>query len=381
MLKATTRIDFIDTARIYGVALVYYGHFIESYMKAGSAIAAHHYKFIYSFHMPLFFILSGFIAKDLVTRRGFFRFLAKLSAQRLLPYLFFSLLLILPTFFTTDNTVGLNLPSLAGYGKGLVATLLAGFPYFNVPIWFLICLFMVELIHYPVSRYLKNSPNILAAAFLFYCLGSGLAWHAGFLNPLNLLAHHGKIYPYFMILEAFTGYSFYLLGIYLRQEQFLLRPISTRKSLGAGLICLFLVYLSYDLNKGMFTFPYYDAVVLLASSHGNPILFPVTAILGSLAILFFAKATPRGKSLPFLGRNALIIFGLNGIYYHLVNDRLAIWLLSFQENTPIFITATGLLVALLSLGLSLPFIFLLNATIPQLLGKPRQQGPLLPRLL
>ena len=59
-----SRVLFIDIARIYGVVLVYYGHIIESYMKAGSAVAAMHYKFVYSFHMPLFFILSGYIAKE-----------------------------------------------------------------------------------------------------------------------------------------------------------------------------------------------------------------------------------------------------------------------------------------------------------------------------
>ena len=33
-------------------------------MYLGNAAAAHRYKFIYSFHMPLFFVLSGLIAKD-----------------------------------------------------------------------------------------------------------------------------------------------------------------------------------------------------------------------------------------------------------------------------------------------------------------------------
>ena len=65
---SASRILFVDIARIYGVALVFYGHIIESYMKAGSPVAAVHYKFVYSFHMPLFFILSGYIAKELLLR-------------------------------------------------------------------------------------------------------------------------------------------------------------------------------------------------------------------------------------------------------------------------------------------------------------------------
>ena len=62
--KADGRIDYIDTARFLGIFLVYHGHVVERMMYLGNVAAAHQYKFIYSFHMPLFFVLSGFIAKD-----------------------------------------------------------------------------------------------------------------------------------------------------------------------------------------------------------------------------------------------------------------------------------------------------------------------------
>lgn len=40
----------IDIARLYGIMLLYYGHFIEILMYLQNATAARHYKFIYSFH-------------------------------------------------------------------------------------------------------------------------------------------------------------------------------------------------------------------------------------------------------------------------------------------------------------------------------------------
>ncbi len=76
--SSVSRFRFIDIARIYGIVLVYYGHIIESYMKAGSATAAIHYKFIYSFHMPFFFILSGYIAKEYVSNTDFGLYLKRL---------------------------------------------------------------------------------------------------------------------------------------------------------------------------------------------------------------------------------------------------------------------------------------------------------------
>ena len=59
----TNRIAMIDVARFYAVILVYYGHIVERMMYLGSPGAALQYKFVYSFHMILFFVLAGFIAK------------------------------------------------------------------------------------------------------------------------------------------------------------------------------------------------------------------------------------------------------------------------------------------------------------------------------
>ena len=376
-----SRFYFIDIARIYGIVLVYYGHFIESYMKAGSPVAAIQYKFIYSFHMPLFFILSGYIAREQLNNIDFSLYLKRKAASRLVPYLFLSILLIIPTFWTTDNTVGLDLNTVDGYVKGISVTLLAGFPYFNIPTWFLICLFVVEIMHYFSSRFLTSDSRILLIAGGYYLLGSILAWNAGFLNPLNVFSQHGKIYPYFMILEAFTGYSLYLVGVYLRRNGFLAGKVPVFRSMLGALTCLLLVFYTYDLNKGMFTIPFYDAVILVGSSHGNPILFPFTAVLGSVLIMILAKLTTDSKFLIFLGSNTLVIFGLNGVFYHFINDRLAIWLLYRHSGDFMSIFVSGAVIACLSILLTVPFILLFNHFIPQLVGKPKVDGPLIPRLV
>ncbi len=375
------RVHFIDIARIYGVILVYYGHIIESYMKAGSAVAATQYKFIYSFHMPLFFILSGYIAKEYLATTKFSIYLKRHLASRLVPYIFLSAILIVPTFWTTDNTVGLNLPTVEGYVKGISVTLLAGFPYFNIPTWFLICLFVVEMMHYVSSRFLTSQAKIILIAGGYYLLGSILAWNAGFLRPTNVLSQHGKIFPYFMILEAFTGYSLYLVGVFLRRNHFLAGKITVYKCFLGALACLVLLYFTFDLNKGMFLIPFYDAVVLVASSHGNPILFPLTAVLGSVLIMLLAKLTVDSKVLRFLGANTLVIFGLNGVFYHFINDRLAIWLLSYHAGDFMAILVSGAVIACLSILLTVPFVLLFNHFVPQCVGKPKMHGPLIPRLV
>jgi len=374
---SVVRFRFIDIARIYGITLVYYGHFIESYMKAGSAVAAMHYKLIYSFHMPLFFILSGYIAKEHVSNTEFGLYLKRHAVSRLIPYLFFSMVLIIPTFWTTDFTVGLQLPTVKGYIKGVAVTLFAGVPYFNIPVWFLVCLFVVEMLHYLTSRFVTSNYRIILIALLFYIGGSILAWNASFLNPMHVFAQHGKIFPYFMILEALTCYSLYLVGVYLRRNNFLAGNIPAYRCLLGALVCLVLLYFTYDLNKGMFTLPFYDAVVLFASSHGNPILFPLTALTGSVMIMLLAKSTTESKSLMFLGSNTLIIFGLNGVFYHFINDRLALWLLARHSGDHTMIFSSGLIVVFISILLTVPFVYLFNYFVPQLVGKPKCESRLI----
>lgn len=58
-----TRILFIDMARFLGISLVLYGHFVERLMYLENRTAAAQYKFIYSFHMVLFFVLAGYVGK------------------------------------------------------------------------------------------------------------------------------------------------------------------------------------------------------------------------------------------------------------------------------------------------------------------------------
>jgi len=376
-----SRLCFVDIARIFGIALMYYGHFIESYMKAGSAVAAMHYKFIYSFHMPLFFILSGYIAKEHVFNTGFDLYLKRHAASRLVPYVFLSTILIIPTFWNTGNTVGLELPTVEGYVKGISATFLAGVPYFNIPTWFLICLFVVEMMHYITSRFLVSNYRIILISGVFYLTGSILAWNAGILGPINILSQHGKIFPYFMIVEAFTCYSLYLVGVCLRRNNILVGIIPAYKCFLGALACLVLLYYTYDLNKGMFVMPFYDAVILFASSHGNPILFPLTAVTGSVMVMLLAKLATDIKVLMFLGRNTLIILGLNGVFYHFINDRLATWLLALHSDDVMIILISGIVIALVSILLTIPFIFLLHYFTPQLVGKPKLDGPLIPRLV
>ena len=58
------RFGMIDIARFYAMTFVFFGHFIERLMILENLAATLQYRFVYSFHMVLFVVLAGYVARD-----------------------------------------------------------------------------------------------------------------------------------------------------------------------------------------------------------------------------------------------------------------------------------------------------------------------------
>jgi len=362
------RIPMLDVARFLGMFLVYYGHAVERIMYLESPVAATQYKFIYSFHMPFFFLLAGFTLAPEKARLPVGRFFKRLAASRLIPYVAFTGLLLGLSLLFAGHFPLLDLTGAEGYLKGLWYTLL-GFPLFNVPLWFLAALVTVEILHYAVGRFLDSSLKIAAAAVACYVGGYYLTLHVMLLPGPT----------YWLIPEAPVSYAIYLAGVLMRRESVLMgaRP-RWRFLAGAGL-CLLAVVLTFDLNQGPFRI--FQAVVIVASGHGNVLLFPLTALAGSLFLLLLARSAGANRFLMFLGENALILFCLNGVFYHFFNGPFADWYVAAFPDHWAAVTAVTFGFTVLSLAACLPAVWLLKRYLPQLVGKPSAAGPLLPRLV
>ena len=61
---APYRIAWLDTARFLGMVLIFYGHVVERVHQADIPTAFAQYKLVYSFHVVLFFLISGYLAKQ-----------------------------------------------------------------------------------------------------------------------------------------------------------------------------------------------------------------------------------------------------------------------------------------------------------------------------
>jgi len=91
-----------------------------------------------------------------------------------------------------------------------------------------------------------------------------------------------------------------------------------------------------------------------------------------------ARLAPGVRVLALVGRHSLILMGMNGFFFWFVNRDLAnAMALSSSPGTVLFGCTA---VTVVSLAVCMPVVWLLDRYLPQLVGRPRVRGPLLPPL-
>ncbi|WP_022667451.1 acyltransferase family protein [Desulfospira joergensenii] len=358
------RIPAIDIARFYAMVLVYYGHIVEQVMYLGSGPAAVQYKFIYSFHMPLFFFLSGTVVADRKLALPLGRFLKLILGARLVPYLLFSILVGVLSFFIPGWFPLGALTDAAAYLKGIAKTL-TGFPAFCIPLWFMALLISVEIFHYLLIKIVTRPLMLACSAAILYCGGYVL-------NEAYNFVAQGQ--AFWFINEVPVVYCFYAAGILIQRFGWLGRDFSKLKTGIGSILCLLLVFLTFDLNQGPFRI--IQAVVIVLSGHGNLFFFPFTAFAGSLFILLAARTGPAWTWLLYMGKNSLSLFCLNGLFYHFINPGAAKWFAGTFDLTHGTVFAYSSAMTLISLALCVPLVYLLTTFLPQFMGKPAKKGPI-----
>ena len=100
------RLDYIDIAKGIGMILVYIGH---CKIQGSSPL----FQWIYSFHMPLFFYLSGLLFK----RKKFRVVIANKVFSLIIPYVLFSIINYF--LYNIARTCDVSLVGVLLYGWGL----------------------------------------------------------------------------------------------------------------------------------------------------------------------------------------------------------------------------------------------------------------------
>lgn len=308
------RIEFIDIARGIGILLVVLGHNDFGYISPFA------HQVIYSFHMPLFFFLSGYF---LNTTIGFGDFTLKRFNALLKPY-YFTIFMI---YFMSISFGIMGFPTAL---RRIVKSLYASGYYLDwVQLWFLPHLFVVSLyafIFYRLTARLNN--RFLRWAILVLTL-----WVASFFLQsfypfsMSILGRSDSLFglPFSLDLTLLSGF-FFIMGGEVRQavtDRTFENPFLLLGS-GAGVILLNLFFSQQvDFNTRL-----YESFIINTTE----------AIIGILFILALSRQIDlRSRRLAaffkYFGRISLILL----IFHVPIQDLWGQKILAVTDNLPLSI--------------------------------------------
>lgn len=324
------RIDWIDSLKGLGIILVVWGH-MNIPLTAETII--------YSFHMPLFFFISGYLYKS--KKRAIGEVFYRKSKTLLTPYFYFALISI---------PFGILLSILFGGGinwKEVILNFfyLDGFIGWNAPIWFLIVLFIVEVVYFLIDKTMKFKTIFIGLSFII----------------AYFMTKSGYMYPFGLHIASWA-IVFYYLG-HLCREKDVVEKLS--KSITFFIISL--VFLtSFNLVFGILT---NIRVSVYRGELGNYFYFYISAIAGVLFLFVLMRKLPVSKLLKFFGENTLLILATHYffIYGFRAIDNIIVGFPLMDKDSYL----TSILLTIIVLGLYIPIALFVNRYMPFLLGRSK----------
>ena len=165
------RINKIDILRAIGIILMVLGHVFDFFGKFD--------RYIHTFHMPLFFIISGYLFRSKLDCK-----LSKLISQKakrlLIPYISFAAINYVAWFFLERGEESWLTPLVR-----LVTYNTSGLPICGA-LWFLTALFWAEVFYLVIDRVVKNDKKRMLIVFTVAFIVSWLQNKFSYRLPLTI---------------------------------------------------------------------------------------------------------------------------------------------------------------------------------------------------
>lgn len=272
------RLDFPDAARGIAILAVILGHSLYVCTASGVELLS---SLIFSFHMPLFFMVSGYFYSN---KKGG---IAKSAKALLIPYVLLSLFsVIVSVIFHPDYDIPSHLLSIL-YGNA--SPLRAEQFLHNMPVidmvWFLMALFFCRLIYRGLDAFGKKY-NVPVSLLVLTVFLAGIALNKYIWLPFN-------------IQPAMGGVLFYHIGYELRQRKIITEP--DRSKLVILIIAAVLWVCAVFFGK-----------VRMESNLYENFISVIGAVCGAFLVFWAAKYLAKvpfiGRCLKWAGRNSIVIF-------------------------------------------------------------------------
>ena len=276
-MPTNQRLDYIDMAKGSAIALMVFGHTFSTYQNTPIMV------WIYSFHMPLFFLTTGILygVKEKKRSRQIFKLKSKIFT------------LLLPFFvWSTLYQLFISILAILG-GAPAKATLLSNMKVViqlqGNAMWFLPAMFLSTFFFFLTVR--NRVLNIITSCLLFI---------AGIIVPE---------YNCYLsaILRAFIGAVFIALGFY--GYKFFTKEVKNWQ-----LVCLFVISLFTIFMNGL--------VSIASRDYNNPFLYIFNGFIGTLIVYQMAMRMRQIKTisgiLKYWGENSIKVLCFHGFVIQII---------------------------------------------------------------
>ena len=272
-------------------------------------------KYILAFHMPLFFVLSGYLFSynNTANKSNFKTYLCKNFKRILIPYFVFELINLILSLILRNSDISIMIAL-----KSIILCInMEGYNGIILRLWFLPCIFICNIILYFLVKCLKNKKILLFLSSICLFIVSYLIY----ISPLKRLP--------FTIDIALLGSSFMLLGYVFCVffDSLILKKITPSKIV-VMFSCLFLLYIFTNIND----MPFY----MYMNQYGNYLYAILGAISGCIAssiiirilleLLNKLKLYWVKNYIVWIGQNTLILFPVHLLLIYAITN----FLIQFQ---------------------------------------------------
>lgn len=342
----TQRIKFIDIAKAIAIIIIVIGHTLVHSEHCHQV-----FRFLYSFNVALFFILSGYTFN---VKTKFSVFIKKKFTRIMIPYFIWAFIFIIPfilfgknagTAIGTNGTDSiLNIIKNTLYGSGINDAIKQ-----NTSLWFLPALFSMECVYYFIIKLFNNKHDVLKLIILLI-IGFISSTYFTIVLPwgLNSVIQIG----------CGTFYVGYLLSKY-KLFDVILKPVFVIFFLIIGIVINIIrtykiSYVNYE--------------------YGNYFLTLLIGISISLAIIYLSYLIRENRILEYIGKNTMGILIFHKIIVLVFQTKLGI-VSKLLNNSNLFIElALTCVIVILSIIFSILITIILRKIVPFTIGEIKNKN-------
>ena len=325
--KLKEQTSWINVLKGIGIIFVVLGHFI---------IPEFLHNYIYSFHMQLFFFISGYLM-NLNREMYTIDYICKKVNSLIVPFFIFNFTGIVYWNIRTyifQNTI---LPFKKNASELFCLENITGW---NEPVWFLLSLFIIEILSYILLNNKSYNMNLI---FLLSII-------------VGIIYNNVEDLP-FQIDGAIIGFSFFIFGYIIKDKSIIERLY--KKCTFKYVIILLILSIFFSYING--------SVNMSVGNLSNSIYTYISAFSGIMLFSLLAYKINKSKILEFIGRNSLFIMLTHYFildFYRFLGKYILNY--DFMHMGNIII---ALIMTIVTIIITIPFICFTNRYLPIFVGK------------